>query len=100
MELAVTGMTDRQRRYRANYRERVAGWYNGWLHVFIIYAIGFTALYVYLSNLSAVAWWEWLAVPVTFLFCNFFDPVAVSCDAVHATLERRSCTLCRPWIIT
>ena len=40
MELAVTGMTDRQRRYRANYRERVAGWYNGWLHVFIIYAIG------------------------------------------------------------
>ena len=29
MELTATGMTDRQRRYRANYRERVAGWYNG-----------------------------------------------------------------------
>ena len=66
MELAATGMTDRQRRYRANYRERVAGWYNGWLHVFIIYAIGFTALYVYLSNLSAVTPLEWLTVPLTF----------------------------------
>jgi hypothetical protein len=73
MELAVTGMTDRQRRYRANYRERVAGWYNGWLHVFIIYAIGFTALYVYLSNLSDVTPLEWLTVPLTFLFCNFFE---------------------------
>ena len=46
MELASTPMTDRQRRYRETYRERVAGWYNGWLHVFIIYAIGFTALYI------------------------------------------------------
>ena len=73
MELAETAMTDRQRRYRANYRERVAGWYNGWLHVFIIYAIGFTALYVYLSNLSAVAPVELLTVPLTFLFCNFFE---------------------------
>ncbi len=71
MEIAATAMTDRQRRYRATYRERVAGWYNGWLHVFIIYAIGFTALYVYLSNLSAVGAAEWFTVPLTFLFCNF-----------------------------
>ena len=37
-------MTERQRNYRANYRYRIAGWYNGWLHVFVIYVIGFTAL--------------------------------------------------------
>ena len=41
MELAATGMTDRQRKYRATYRERVVGWYNGWLHVVLIYTIGF-----------------------------------------------------------
>jgi hypothetical protein len=29
MELATTPMTARQRKYRKNYRERVAGWYNG-----------------------------------------------------------------------
>jgi hypothetical protein len=65
MELANSPMTDRQRKYRATYRERVAGWYNGWLHVFIIYIIGFTGLYIYGSNLNGVQWWEWLIVPVT-----------------------------------
>ena len=46
MELATTPMTERQRKYQENYRERVAGWYNGWLHILLIYTIGFTALYV------------------------------------------------------
>lgn len=73
MELAVTPMTDRQRNYRADYRHRVAGWYNGWLHVVVIYTIGFTALYVYLSNLANPVWWEWITVPLTFLLCNFFE---------------------------
>lgn len=73
MELPVTAMSDRQRKYRATYRERVAGWYNGWLHIAVIYTIGFTALYVYISNIAGVAWWEWLTIPVVFLFCNFFE---------------------------
>ena len=58
MELVSTPMSDRQRRYRETYRERVAGWYNGWLHVFIIYVIGFTALYIYLANLRSLRAWE------------------------------------------
>ena len=70
MELAATGMTDRQRKYRATYRERVVGWYNGWLHVVLIYTIGFTALYVYLANLHDVKWWEYLTIPVVFLTSN------------------------------
>lgn len=73
MELAVTSMTDRQRSYRADYRHRVAGWYNGWLHVLVIYTIGFTALYVYLANIRNLVWWELLIVPVTFLLSNFFE---------------------------
>lgn len=73
MELAHSTMTDRQRRYRANYRQRIAGWYNGFLHTAVIYAIGFTALYVYLSNLRDVRWFELLTVPFTFLLCNFFE---------------------------
>jgi hypothetical protein len=55
MELATTPMTERQRKYRENYRERVAGWYNGWLHILLIYTIGFTALYVYIANLHDVS---------------------------------------------
>ncbi len=54
MELTATPMTERQRKYRENYRERVAGWYNGWLHIVLIYTIGLTALYVYLANLHDV----------------------------------------------
>ncbi|MGQ9367522.1 sterol desaturase family protein [Azospirillum sp. ST 5-10] len=73
MELTQTVMTDRQRKYRSTYRERVAGWYNGWLHVFIIYTIGFTALYIYLSNVDDLKWWELAIVPVTFIGCNFFE---------------------------
>jgi fatty acid hydroxylase family protein len=73
MELAVSKMTERQRNYRSNYRVRVAGWYNGWLHIAVIYAVGFTGLYIYISNMHNIRWWEWLAVPLTFLLSNFFE---------------------------
>ena len=43
MELTDTPMTERQRDYRAEYRRRIAGWYNGWLHVLMIYTIGIAA---------------------------------------------------------
>ena len=70
MELAMTPMTERQRKYRENYRERVAGWYNGWLHILLIYTIGFTALYVYIANIHDVRWWEYLTIPVVFMFAR------------------------------
>ena len=73
MELAASPMSARQRTYRATYRERVAGWYHGWLHVLIIYVIGLTALYIYIANMHAVTWREVLIVPATFLLCNFFE---------------------------
>lgn len=73
MELLNTPMGERQRRYRATYRDRLAGWYNGWLHVVLIYVIGFTALYVYTANVGSVRWWEWLTVPAVFLIANFFE---------------------------
>ena len=73
MELANSPMNDRQRTYREVYRDRIAAWYNGYLHVAIIYTIGFCALFVYLSHLESVRWWEWLAVPVVFLASNLFE---------------------------
>jgi hypothetical protein len=47
--------------------------YNGWLHVLVIYVIGFTALSVYFANISNLRWWELATVPLTFLFANFFE---------------------------
>ena len=52
MELSQTPMDRRQRDYRAEYRRRIAGWYNGWLHVAIIYTIGLTAMYLYISHVG------------------------------------------------
>jgi len=73
MELSQTRMDDRQRNYRSEYRRRIAGWYNGWLHVAIIYTIGLTAMYIYISHIGSVQWWEWLTVPIVFMICNVFE---------------------------
>ena len=73
MELTDTPMTERQRDYRAEYRRRIAGWYNGWLHVLMIYTIGIAAYYIFISNIEGLRWWELLTVPIVFLVCNIFE---------------------------
>ncbi len=73
LELDASQMDARQRKYRETYRERITGWYNGILHVIVIYTIGFSALYIYISNMHNISALEWLVVPVTFLICNFFE---------------------------
>ena len=72
-ELAVTNMSERQRAYRATYRQRITGWYNGFVHIAIIYTIGLTALDIYISNIRNLTWAELATVPVVFLFCNLFE---------------------------
>ncbi|MBU64849.1 MAG: fatty acid hydroxylase [Cupriavidus sp.] len=67
MELQHSCMSDRQRRYRKEYRYRVAGWYHGWLHLMIIAMSGIAAIYIYTSNLVSVQWRDWLALPLGFL---------------------------------
>ncbi len=73
MELTHSPMSDRQRTYRQVYRERIASWYNGYLHIAIIYTIGFGALFVYGSHIQNVRWWEWLTVPVVLVISNIFE---------------------------
>ncbi len=73
LELGRSPMSERQRDYRSIYRSRIATWYNGYAHIVVIYAIGAMAMYIYITNISAVAWWEWLTIPVVFLVCNVFE---------------------------
>ena len=72
-DLQVSPMSNRQRKVREQYRSRIAGWYNGPLHVTVIYAIGLTAMFVYISNLENVQWYEWLTIPVVGFICNIFE---------------------------
>src|SRR5262249_29575342 len=64
---------ERQKAYRQEYRSRIIGFYDGYLHILIIYAMGAAAFYIYLQHLGDVRPLEWLAVPVTFLFTNLFE---------------------------
>lgn len=73
MELTHSDMTERQRTYRQVYRDRIVGWYNGWLHVAVIYTMGIGAMYVYVSHIHDVRWWEWFTVPIVFLASNVFE---------------------------
>ena len=73
MELSQSSMSDRQRKYRETYRSWIVGWYNGWLHVAVIYLIGIAAMSIYIQSMHDIQWYEWLIVPVAFLGANFFE---------------------------
>ena len=60
-------------KFRSTYREKIDGWYNGFLHVFIIYSIGFLLLYYYLLSMKNLFYWDLLVIPITFIVCNIFE---------------------------
>ena len=66
-------MSERQKNFRNQYRSRIDGWYNGFFHVLVIYGIGIGALYIYIQNIAAMRWWEWLTIPTVVLLCNMFE---------------------------
>ena len=66
-------MSEKQASFRREYRSRIDGWYNGYVHIAVIYGIGILAMYVYIQNIAAVQWWEWLTIPAVFLLCNIFE---------------------------
>jgi hypothetical protein len=66
-------ISQRQIDFRQEYRSRILGWYDGYLHVVIIYAMGAAAFYIYVAHIHNVTALEWLTVPLTFLFTNGFE---------------------------
>ena len=66
-------ISERQKAFRQEYRSRIIGWYDGYVHVVIIYAMGAAAFYIYVEHIHNVTMLEWLTVPLTFLFTNLFE---------------------------
>lgn len=65
-------MTERQRKFREQYKARISPFYNGWLHIAVMYGVGLTALWLCWGQLSGVTW-EWaIAIPV-FLVGNLIE---------------------------
>src|SRR5262245_51070775 len=56
-------ITERQKAFRQEYRSRIMGWYDGYLHIAIIYAMGAAAFTIYLEHIHAVTAAEWLTIP-------------------------------------
>ena len=66
-------ISQRQIDFRQEYRSRIMGWYDGYFHIAIIYAMGAAAFYIYIEHIHDVTPLEWLTVPITFLFTNLFE---------------------------
>ena len=74
MELGdIKSNDERLIKFRSTYREKIDGWYNGFLHVFIIYSIGFLLLFYYITSTKNLFYWELLVIPITFFMCNIFE---------------------------
>jgi hypothetical protein len=65
-------MTERQRKFRENYKANISPLYNGLLHVTVLYAAGVMAIDYCLNHLVR-ARWEWLLVIPVFLAGNFAE---------------------------
>jgi hypothetical protein len=73
MELEDIKPDEKLIKFRKTYREQIDGWYNGSLHVAIIYSIGGLLLFHYINNINNIIAWELIIIPVTFIICNIFE---------------------------
>jgi len=65
-------MTERQRKFREEYKSQISPLYNGLLHIGVLYAAGATAIWWCLGQLQN-ATWEWLLVLPVFIAGNFVE---------------------------
>ena len=73
MELKDIKPDEKLIKFRKSYREQIDGWYNGSLHVAIIYSIGGLLMFHYINNINNIIAWELIIIPVTFIICNIFE---------------------------
>ena len=65
-------MTERQRKFREQYKAAIGPYYNGLLHIAVMYGAGLGAIWWSLGRLSTPTW-EWLVVIPVFLAGNFVE---------------------------
>jgi len=64
--------TERQRAFRRQYIEQISPWYNGLVHIGVMYAAGITAIWWCVSRMQG-ATWEWLLVVPVAIAGNFVE---------------------------
>ncbi len=71
-DLSNPRQTERQRRFREHYLAQISPWYNGLLHIGVMYAAGITAIAWSVSRMQG-ATWEWLLVVPVAIGGNFVE---------------------------
>jgi hypothetical protein len=65
-------MTERQRRFREKYIEQISPWYNGIMHIAVMYTIGIGAILWCLTRMRNPTW-EWLLIVPVAIGGNFAE---------------------------
>lgn len=65
-------MTDKQRAFREQYKDRISPFYNGIVHIAVMFAAGIGAI-TYCAKQLQGATWEWFLVVPVFLAGNFVE---------------------------
>ena len=65
-------MTERQKKFRESYVNQISPFYNGLLHIGVMYAAGFTAIYYCASQLDNPTW-AWLTIIPVAIEGNFVE---------------------------
>jgi len=65
-------MSERQREFREEYKAQIGPWYNGLVHIGVMYAAGIAVIAWCLSRMQEASW-EWLLVVPVFAFSNWFE---------------------------
>ncbi|MGH6612409.1 MAG: fatty acid hydroxylase family protein [Burkholderiaceae bacterium] len=63
-------MTERQRKFREQYVAQISRWYNGWVHIGVMYTAGIAGIWYCVSQLQN-ATWEWLLLIPVLIAGNF-----------------------------
>ena len=70
--LTTPQQTERQRAFRRQYVEQISPWYNGLVHIGVMYGAGISAIWWCVSRMQA-ATWEWLLVVPVAIAGNFVE---------------------------
>jgi len=65
-------MTEKQRKFREQYKDRISPFYNGFVHTGVMFVVGVTAIWYCLQQIQG-ATWEWLLMLPVFLAGNFIE---------------------------
>jgi hypothetical protein len=70
--LTAPQQTERQRAFRRQYVDQISPWYNGLVHIGVMYAAGISAIWWCVSHMQG-ATWEWLLVVPVAIAGNFVE---------------------------